>query len=324
MEFEDLRRASDGRSSGRRSRLAALIYGMWFAATYFWRALPPWPVLGRARRRRGRLAHEPAARDHPQPPDPLAPAQPRDRHLAAGALAAVRGLPHHPSAAPQRQPADRPAGGPRILLLHRRSNGRRCGRLGRVLSRAQSTLLGRLIARAGAGRWRGSGAARCKRDRARQLAPGRDPGAPSASRPRWCWPGSSASAACRSGCISGPSPMSGPRCADPLLRRASRGGRGRAAHGDRRRHSWLLGPLFLFNNLHVVHHMRASLPWYRTAALVSAQPRRRDRAQRRPRLPQLFRRRAALSVQAAPRARCIPPRRRPTARARFRCPAYQS
>ena len=26
--------------------------------------------------------------------------------------------------------------------------------------------------------------------------------------------------------------------------------------------SWLLGPLFLFNNLHVVHHMRASLPWY--------------------------------------------------------------
>ena len=26
--------------------------------------------------------------------------------------------------------------------------------------------------------------------------------------------------------------------------------------------SWMLGPLFLFNNLHVVHHMRASLPWY--------------------------------------------------------------
>ena len=27
-------------------------------------------------------------------------------------------------------------------------------------------------------------------------------------------------------------------------------------------HSWVLGPLFLFNNLHVAHHMRASLPWY--------------------------------------------------------------
>ena len=26
--------------------------------------------------------------------------------------------------------------------------------------------------------------------------------------------------------------------------------------------SWLLGPLFLFNNLHVVHHLRAGLPWY--------------------------------------------------------------
>jgi fatty acid desaturase len=26
--------------------------------------------------------------------------------------------------------------------------------------------------------------------------------------------------------------------------------------------SLLLGPLFLFNNLHAVHHMRASLPWY--------------------------------------------------------------
>lgn len=27
--------------------------------------------------------------------------------------------------------------------------------------------------------------------------------------------------------------------------------------------SWLLGPLFLFNNLHVVHHMHPSLPWWR-------------------------------------------------------------
>jgi fatty acid desaturase len=27
--------------------------------------------------------------------------------------------------------------------------------------------------------------------------------------------------------------------------------------------AWLLGPLFLFNNLHVVHHLRSELPWYR-------------------------------------------------------------
>lgn len=26
--------------------------------------------------------------------------------------------------------------------------------------------------------------------------------------------------------------------------------------------SWILGPLFLFNNLHVAHHMRGSMPWY--------------------------------------------------------------
>ncbi len=27
-------------------------------------------------------------------------------------------------------------------------------------------------------------------------------------------------------------------------------------------HSWVLGTLFLFNNLHVAHHMRGSMPWY--------------------------------------------------------------
>jgi fatty acid desaturase len=27
--------------------------------------------------------------------------------------------------------------------------------------------------------------------------------------------------------------------------------------------SWILGPLFLFNNLHVAHHLRRNMPWYR-------------------------------------------------------------
>ncbi len=27
--------------------------------------------------------------------------------------------------------------------------------------------------------------------------------------------------------------------------------------------SWLLGPLFLFNNLHSLHHEEPALPWYR-------------------------------------------------------------
>ena len=30
--------------------------------------------------------------------------------------------------------------------------------------------------------------------------------------------------------------------------------------------SWIFGPLFLFNNLHAAHHLRASLPWYRLPA----------------------------------------------------------
>ena len=27
--------------------------------------------------------------------------------------------------------------------------------------------------------------------------------------------------------------------------------------------SWILGPLFLFNNLHQAHHTKMSMPWYR-------------------------------------------------------------
>jgi fatty acid desaturase len=30
--------------------------------------------------------------------------------------------------------------------------------------------------------------------------------------------------------------------------------------------SWILGPLFLFNNLHVAHHLRRNMPWYRLPA----------------------------------------------------------
>ena len=31
-------------------------------------------------------------------------------------------------------------------------------------------------------------------------------------------------------------------------------------------HSWILGPLFLFNNLHALHHEKPSIPWYRYPA----------------------------------------------------------
>ena len=46
----------------------------------------------------------------------------------------------------------------------------------------------------------------------------------------------------------------------------------------------ILGPLFLFNNLHAAHHLRHRLPWYQTAEILSAQPGGADRAQWRPRL----------------------------------------
>jgi len=34
--------------------------------------------------------------------------------------------------------------------------------------------------------------------------------------------------------------------------------------------SWILGPLFLFNNLHVAHHMRHTMPWYALPAWYNA------------------------------------------------------
>jgi len=41
----------------------------------------------------------------------------------------------------------------------------------------------------------------------------------------------------------------------------------RAAPEEERRtaiveNAWILGPLFLFNNLHAAHHLRHRLPWY--------------------------------------------------------------
>jgi fatty acid desaturase len=38
--------------------------------------------------------------------------------------------------------------------------------------------------------------------------------------------------------------------------------------------SWILGPLFLFNNLHVLHHENPTVPWYRYPAVYAAE---RDR-----------------------------------------------
>ena len=47
-----------------------------------------------------------------------------------------------------------------------------------------------------------------------------------------------------------------------FLRRASRRAGGGASAPRSSRTPRILGPLFLFNNLHAAHHLRHRLPWY--------------------------------------------------------------
>ena len=49
---------------------------------------------------------------------------------------------------------------------------------------------------------------------------------------------------------------------DPLVRRASRATWRRAQRIAIVEGSWILGPLFLFNNLHSLHHEAPAIPWY--------------------------------------------------------------
>ena len=52
--------------------------------------------------------------------------------------------------------------------------------------------------------------------------------------------------------------------------------------------AWLLGPLFLFNNLHALHHERPQIPWYRYLGWYRERSRSPDPAERRARLCRLF------------------------------------
>ena len=116
-------------------------------------------------------------------------------------------LPHHPSAASQRHTPDRSARRSRILLSHRRAMAA-LGPLGRALFARAIDAARAADPRAGAGRWRGSGRWRGAAIGARQRSATRrsllrhlhsgDAGARL---------GASASATCRSGCISGRSSM---------------------------------------------------------------------------------------------------------------------
>ncbi len=63
--------------------------------------------------------------------------------------------------------------------------------------------------------------------------------------------------------------------------------------------SWFFGPLFLFNNLHSLHHEEPLLPWYRYNARYRVLRYAADCREWRAAVFDLFRRRATLPVQAA-------------------------
>ena len=238
--------------------LTALIYGLWFAATYFWRALP-WPALvalgGVCAAWHMSLQHE-IIHNHPTRWRRL------NRALGSWPLAIwlpfeiyrITHLQHHNDVR-LTDPLEDPES-----YYFTSEQWRALGPLGRAISRAQSTLLGRLIlgpAWAMARFWAGEAAL---------IARGNWRHASIAVRhfiqcalvlawvvgvcemPFWLYFWAFA--------------YVGTSLA--LIR--SYAEHRAEAEVERRtavvESSWLLGPLFLFNNLHVVHHLRASLPWY--------------------------------------------------------------
>ena len=238
--------------------LAALIYAMWLAATYFWRALP-WPALvalgGVAVAWQMSLQHE-IIHNHPTRWRRF------NRVLGVWPLALwlpfeiyrITHLQHHNDNR-LTDPLEDPES-----YYYTTDQWQALGPLGRAVSRAQSTLLGRLIvgpACAMARFWGHEG---------RLLARGNYRHAPVLVRhliqtalvlawvvgvcgmPFWLYFSAFAYVG----------------TALALIRsfaehRAEAEVERRTAIVER---SWLLGPLFLFNNLHVAHHMRPAMPWY--------------------------------------------------------------
>ena len=257
MQFQDV--ASERRAiEWPTVALTALIYGLWFAATYFWRALP-WPALaalgGVSVAWHMSLQHE-IIHNHPTRWRRL------NRALGAWPLALwlpyeiyrVTHLQHHNDTR-LTDPLDDPES-----YYYTPEQWRALGPLGRALSRAQSTLLGRLTAGpawAMARFWGGEITA---------ILRGSFRHGPILARhailttlvlvwvmgvcqmPFWLyfWTFSYVGTSLA------------------LVRsfaehRAEREVERRTAIVE---DSWLFGPLFLFNNLHVVHHLRPTLPWW--------------------------------------------------------------
>jgi len=254
QEIESVRRRVEWPTAA----LAAFIYALWLSATYFWRDLP-WPALaalgGVAVAWHMSLQHE-IIHNHPT--------RSRRVNRALGSWPLALWLPYeiyrvthlqHHNDLRLTDPLEDPES-----YYYTAEQWRVLGPLGRWLSRAQSTLLGRLIlgpAWAMARFWGGEIAA---------LSRGHFRHAPILVRhliqtvlvltwvigvcrmPFWLY-------------------FWGFAYTGTALALVRSFAEHRADNEVERRtaiveQSWFFGPLFLFNNLHVVHHLRAGLPWY--------------------------------------------------------------
>ena len=238
--------------------LAAIIYGMWLAATYCWRALP-WPVLvalgAVAVAWHMSLQHE-IIHNHPTRWRRL------NRAIGAWPLALwlpfdiyrITHLQHHNDNR-LTDPLEDPES-----YYYTTEQWRALGSLLRAAARAQSTLLGRLILGPGCAM------ARFWAHEVQLLLCGNYRHGRILARhffrtalvlvwvigvcgmPFWLYFAAFAYVGTALALIRS---FAEHRAEDEVERRT-------AIVED----AHLLGPLFLYNNLHVVHHMRASLPWY--------------------------------------------------------------
>lgn len=254
MAFQEIARER-GRVEWPTLALAGLIYGLWLAATFYWRTLP-WPALaligGVSVAWQMSLQHE-VIHNHPTRWRAF------NRALAIWPLALwlpyeiyrVSHLQHHNDSR-LTDPLDDPESyyftPPQWQALRP---------LGRALWRAQSTLAGRLALGPALAMVRLWAAELRRRDRRQAAILGRHALGAAAvliwvigvcGMPLWLYFWAfvyvgTALALVRS--------FAEHRAESQVERRT--------AIVER---SFLLGPLFLFNNLHAVHHLRASLPWY--------------------------------------------------------------
>jgi len=238
--------------------LAIVIYGMWFAATYGWRSLPVWALVvfgGVSVAWQMSLQHE-IIHNHPT----------RWRRLnrAVGTWPLALWLPfdvyrithlQHHNDNRLTDPLEDPES-----YYYTSEQWRALGPIGRVASRAQSTLLGRFVlgpAWAMIGFWFSEASVIARGNTKRRTILIRHLIQVTlvlawvigvCRMPFWLYFWAFAYAGTALALVRS---FAEHRAEDDVERRTAIV-----------EHSWVLGPLFLFNNLHVVHHLRAGLPWY--------------------------------------------------------------